>query len=107
MFLVYSPPVYREFYSFPTRRSSDLAWPSHPELWAGDLLARARQEVANMVNAIAVHQPFYVVAYGEEAVASAKADRKSTRLNSSHVSLSYAVFCLKKTDGFNGDSILR
>src|SRR5207249_7578603 len=30
-------------------------------------------------------------------------DRKSTRLNSSHVSISYAVFCLKKkTDFFNG-----
>src|SRR5699024_12075702 len=28
--------------------------------------------------------------------ASAKRDRKSTRLNSSHVSISYAVFCLKK-----------
>src|SRR5690606_12050366 len=26
-----------------------------------------------------------------------KADRKSTRLNSSHVKISYAVFCLKKT----------
>src|SRR5690625_6373088 len=25
-----------------------------------------------------------------------KADRKSTRLNSSHVAISYAVFCLKK-----------
>src|SRR5699024_12766864 len=25
-----------------------------------------------------------------------KSDRKSTRLNSSHVSISYAVFCLKK-----------
>src|SRR5699024_11751647 len=25
-------------------------------------------------------------------------DRKSTRLNSSHVSISYAVFCLKKKD---------
>src|SRR5690349_23974725 len=35
--------------------------------------------------------------------ASARADRKSTRLNSSHVEISYAVFCLKKkkqtTDG--------
>src|SRR5690625_1527842 len=28
--------------------------------------------------------------------ASGKADRKSTRLNSSHVAISYAVFCLKK-----------
>src|SRR5207249_12260188 len=27
---------------------------------------------------------------------SRKRDRKSTRLNSSHVSISYAVFCLKK-----------
>src|SRR5699024_12617989 len=27
---------------------------------------------------------------------SLEADRKSTRLNSSHVSISYAVFCLKK-----------
>src|SRR5437868_11334675 len=27
---------------------------------------------------------------------SAEEDRKSTRLNSSHVSISYAVFCLKK-----------
>src|SRR5699024_423787 len=29
-------------------------------------------------------------------VASDERDRKSTRLNSSHVSISYAVFCLKK-----------
>src|SRR5690606_41708565 len=30
------------------------------------------------------------------AVAELQADRKSTRLNSSHVKISYAVFCLKK-----------
>src|SRR5690625_6530531 len=29
-------------------------------------------------------------------VINAKTDRKSTRLNSSHVAISYAVFCLKK-----------
>src|SRR5699024_12776935 len=29
-------------------------------------------------------------------------DRKSTRLNSSHVSISYAVFCLKKKTTTNG-----
>src|SRR5438874_9649540 len=46
-----------------------------------------------------------------------KRDRKSTRLNSSHVEISYAVFCLKKkktntiihwtvveTDGFNDNT---
>src|SRR5690349_24246192 len=30
------------------------------------------------------------------ASSSAEVDRKSTRLNSSHVEISYAVFCLKK-----------
>src|SRR4051794_41573571 len=30
-----------------------------------------------------------------------KADRKSTRLNSSHPSISYAVFCLKKKNHTN------
>src|SRR5699024_11355431 len=30
------------------------------------------------------------------STALSKEDRKSTRLNSSHVSISYAVFCLKK-----------
>src|SRR5690349_23271282 len=29
------------------------------------------------------------------------ADRKSTRLNSSHVEISYAVFCLKKKNGLH------
>src|SRR6266511_5142435 len=32
----------------------------------------------------------------EEDLASIILDRKSTRLNSSHVKISYAVFCLKK-----------
>src|SRR5690625_6355377 len=33
---------------------------------------------------------------GETVVLMAEGDRKSTRLNSSHVAISYAVFCLKK-----------
>src|SRR5258708_15762933 len=33
---------------------------------------------------------------GAEAVNGADGDRKSTRLNSSHQIISYAVFCLKK-----------
>src|SRR3712207_7440624 len=33
---------------------------------------------------------------GDEGVAVAVPDRKSTRLNSSHANISYAVFCLKK-----------
>src|SRR3712207_8550137 len=32
----------------------------------------------------------------QRTVSSPRADRKSTRLNSSHANISYAVFCLKK-----------
>src|SRR5260221_3447589 len=32
----------------------------------------------------------------EQVLAGTRADRKSTRLNSSHTVISYAVFCLKK-----------
>src|SRR5580698_10661502 len=34
-------------------------------------------------------------------------DRKSTRLNSSHMSISYAVFCLKKKKNKNNQSFLQ
>src|SRR5690554_7065708 len=34
--------------------------------------------------------------YKEPVLVSGTEDRKSTRLNSSHVRISYAVFCLKK-----------
>src|SRR5690348_17874064 len=34
--------------------------------------------------------------YGKKVEAEVDVDRKSTRLNSSHPSISYAVFCLKK-----------
>src|SRR5271167_5042170 len=37
-----------------------------------------------------------------EVLGASKADRKSTRLNSSHVSISYAVFCLKKKNEDKG-----
>src|SRR5690606_40265337 len=33
---------------------------------------------------------------GEDRCGQGRRDRKSTRLNSSHVKISYAVFCLKK-----------
>src|SRR3712207_8554930 len=34
----------------------------------------------------------------------ARRDRKSTRLNSSHANISYAVFCLKKKTTYSGQS---
>src|SRR5690625_5739770 len=36
------------------------------------------------------------ISFDEFLPMAAKKDRKSTRLNSSHVAISYAVFCLKK-----------
>src|SRR5438477_7795494 len=36
------------------------------------------------------------VAAGRDRLQREREDRKSTRLNSSHMSISYAVFCLKK-----------
>src|SRR5438067_7960729 len=56
-------------------------------------------EAAREVNAQQVE--LCTAAYAEATLGAAGihgegADRKSTRLNSSHVSISYAVFCLKK-----------
>src|SRR5207302_8877404 len=47
-----------------------------------------RHEIIKLEQAITTHPSL-------EALL-AKTDRKSTRLNSSHVKISYAVFCLKK-----------
>src|SRR3712207_8209704 len=41
--------------------------------------------------------PFGLAGAGAGVGAAAGSDRKSTRLNSSHANISYAVFCLKKT----------
>src|SRR5699024_12512981 len=38
----------------------------------------------------------YISVHSKFSPLAASLDRKSTRLNSSHVSISYAVFCLKK-----------
>src|SRR3712207_7473915 len=80
---------------FPTRRSSDLAFPDGV-LWAtlgerptpADLLGHVR----DLIQALCRERPDFA---GMEAAAS-HLDRKSTRLNSSHANISYAVFCLKK-----------
>src|SRR3712207_7968070 len=42
----------------------------------------------------------------EEHVLGAGVDRKSTRLNSSHANISYAVFCLKKKTRLPGPAFL-
>src|SRR5690606_40758084 len=85
---------------FPTRRSSDLN--SH-------LMMRfTPRENLNMVFSIqqtgiplgailaALAAPPIAVAWSWQWAVVLLTDRKSTRLNSSHVKISYAVFCLKK-----------
>src|SRR5262245_65202795 len=56
-------------------------------------LVRALQKLATVRFARAEHQTARELA--EQGLSLAQ-DRKSTRLNSSHLGISYAVFCLKK-----------
>src|SRR5690606_41694926 len=70
-------------------------------LFRSDLPARAlvhRVEQRVAAPALAVHeQRLRDESRGVRGLARAwQVDRKSTRLNSSHVKISYAVFCLKK-----------
>src|SRR5438552_12646540 len=73
----------RQLHSFPTRRSSDLAAStrSTPASFVRNPVARSRAASRAQRDAL-------------EAVSWI--DRNSTRLNSSHQIISYAVFCLKK-----------
>src|SRR5690606_40402018 len=91
---------HRLLHPFPTRRSSDLQR-RRAFLLTGAVIIMACLEVAN-VSAIG---PFLALATDPSMVEQNVVlsflyqrfeDRKSTRLNSSHVKSSYAVFCLKK-----------
>src|SRR5438105_9927827 len=82
---------------FPTRRSSDLfsgpwtfATPSLPDDFKKIPVAHPRSRVLASVPGIFL-----------------KSDRKSTRLNSSHEWISYAVFCLKKKTRNQGRGFAR
>src|SRR5690606_39583545 len=48
----------------------------------------------------AVHEQFQIMERRLLYFVTPFADRKSTRLNSSHVKISYAVFCLKKKNNY-------
>src|SRR5690625_216519 len=57
-----------------------------------DMLVEAYAVVREASKRVLKMRPFYVQLVGAIALHE---DRKSTRLNSSHVAISYAVFCLK------------
>src|SRR5262245_63648251 len=59
--------------------------------WVGSPWGVATRFVAGIGDGTLLHQASYTV-----IEAAAGLDRKSTRLNSSHLGISYAVFCLKK-----------
>src|SRR5207245_10435545 len=78
---------HRDLPSFPTRRSSDLTYTG--------FRSRANLTWKITPDLLAYYtwsQGFRPGVVGEQI----GRDRKSTRLNSSHGSISYAVFCLKK-----------
>src|SRR5207248_8011647 len=93
---------HRALHSFPTRRSSDLCLQvvqspdgelgvgHHHRL--GDLQhERGRRETGLLERGAHVRDDRVGLKLPDREV-----DRKSTRLNSSHRTISYAVFCLKK-----------
>src|SRR3712207_2340294 len=53
---------------------------------------------ATLYHALSGRVPFDGSTPDEVGAAQASEDRKSTRLNSSHANISYAVFCLKKNN---------
>src|SRR5207253_2111726 len=58
--------------------------------------AFVKSEIKNGIGTITFFHPQSNSMPGLQLTNLAKEDRKSTRLNSSHVAISYAVFCLKK-----------
>src|SRR3712207_9465609 len=70
--------------------------PHHVRRFGSDvpLVRRLRSRVGPVrrEQGVLAHQPQHPLARDADAVQ----DRKSTRLNSSHANISYAVFCLKK-----------
>src|SRR5690606_42020234 len=87
-------PHRRHFHSVPTRRSSDLGAPLR--LRIERQLGYKHAKYLSAIEAVASLEGIGAGkgGYWEDRVAYE--DRKSTRLNSSHVKISYAVFCLKK-----------
>src|SRR5205814_8197956 len=77
--------AHRDLHSFPTRRSSDL-----------DRSSLHADPFSPIEQLLDFHRSRDVIGQGWLERWKSRRDRKSTRLNSSHLGISYAVFCLKK-----------
>src|SRR5438034_7227310 len=77
----------RVLHSFPTRRSSDLNASQLSDGASACVVMDAKLAERRGLHPLGIFRGFTVAACE---------DRKSTRLNSSHTVISYAVFCLKK-----------
>src|SRR5207248_11720109 len=100
-------PTPHHLHSFPTRRSSDLDLADRQMTARFETRALSRHGLAEHdadrrppeVQLVAVEVDRVHTGRGVHVVRTAQvadlADRKSTRLNSSHRTISYAVFCLK------------
>src|SRR5699024_12773788 len=88
-FLFYCYPSFLILYSFPTRRSSDLNLIGQDSLLLRNAFLRQTHIHHLILLSINLNPSGY-------KFIERRIDRKSTRLNSTHVSISYAVFCLKK-----------
>src|SRR5690606_40722700 len=95
----------RGLHSFPTRRSSDLGVCAAVREFAEfrNLLPRgvklSPEDIwhgVSFVLSIRIKDPQFAGQTKERLAGELRIDRKSTRLNSSHVKISYAGFCLKK-----------
>src|SRR3712207_2139327 len=87
-------PPYREISKARERRVAVVAL--HAEGWTVKAIASYLRDTAYVA----------LERWIEEGEAGASSDRKSTRLNSSHANISYAVFCLKKKKNHVQSSML-
>src|SRR5699024_11547082 len=85
--------------SFPTRRSSDLVDDGDRKALLHQVFRNLQADKAAAGNNRALGSGLLQIFPKLDGVLRG-ADRKSTRLNSSHVSISYAVFCLKKKNNY-------
>src|SRR5690606_41346747 len=96
----------RNLRTFPTRRSSDLDMMEfqlkeinnvNPQTGEEEQLENELNKLENVEDiSLSVENSLRILYEDEQGTyASLSQDRKSTRLNSSHVKISYAVFCLR------------